>query len=167
MVQVSGQKIVEVVEVPVAIAETDARAYLFRNVPGQFKLISLPILVERRLDHRGCHGRGGERRTQKIAWWRCAAIVVLAEISILGNAVGPKIELVDQTEMLSKMHRGFEINHVGDPVGSACSGAGEGEGVGARDQAAEGFVQGSARYRGAVRKRSENLHPREVAAAQT
>ena len=46
MVQVAGQKIIEVVEVPVAIAVTDARPRFFRNVPGQFGLISRPGLVE-------------------------------------------------------------------------------------------------------------------------
>ena len=53
MVHVSGQIIIEVVEVPVAIAVTDARARFFRKVPSEFGLISRPGLVERRLGYGG------------------------------------------------------------------------------------------------------------------
>src|ERR1700690_2093852 len=160
MVFVSGSEIIEMVEDAVAVTEADASPHFFRNVPGQFGLISLPGLIERRLGQRGCRGRGSERRTQQIAWWRRTAIVVLDEVSILRNAVGPEIKLLDQPETRSQMDGGLEIKHVGNAIFSGRFRAGEGEGVGPRDQAAEGLVQGRVRYRGAIRVRSKHVHSR-------
>src|SRR5271166_5669755 len=138
MVFVSREEIIEVVEDAVAVTETNASPHFFRNVPGQFGLISFPGLVERRLGQGGCRGRRGEWRTQQIAWWRCATIVVLDEISVLWNAVGPKIKLLDQTEMRRQMDGRLQIKNVGNAICAGRPSAGEGESVGTRDQAAEG-----------------------------
>ncbi len=47
VVLVSGQIVIEMTEDPVSVAEPDAGSRLFRNIPRQVGLVSLPGLVER------------------------------------------------------------------------------------------------------------------------
>src|SRR5580698_4663914 len=85
MVHVPGEIVKEVVELPVAIAVTDACARFFRKIPGQLGLISRPGLVEGGLGYGGCPSRScgrGERGTQQRARGQCAAKVELVEIAI-------------------------------------------------------------------------------------
>ena len=42
------------------------------------------------------------------------AIVGLREISVLRNAVGPQIELLDQAQMLGQVQRSLGVQHVGN-----------------------------------------------------
>src|ERR1039457_3854355 len=158
MVHVSGQIIKEVVEVPVAIAVTDADAGFFRKIPGEFGLVSCPSLVEGRLGY----GRRPSWRcwrskcgTQQGARWHCTAIVEFVEIAILRYAVGPEIEFLDQAQMLGQVQCGLEIDYVRNAVGCGCPSASEGEGVGAREQAAERLVQRCAGGRGTIGKGTE------------
>src|SRR5208283_5559574 len=78
MIQVSGQIIIEVVEVPVAVAVPDASPDLFRNVPCEFGLISRPGLVEERLRYGRRSSRNcgySKRRAQQRTRRHRAAIV--------------------------------------------------------------------------------------------
>src|SRR6202167_242346 len=160
MVQVSGQKIIEVVEVPIAIAVPDARAGFFRNVPGEFGLISSPGLVEGRLDNGGDRrGRGSAQRSQQCA--RCrrrggwTVTVDFVEIAILWDAVGAKIELLDEPHMCGEMHGRPEIEYVRNSIGVGYPSAEKRTGGGAGDQAVERFVQWRARSCRAVGERSD------------
>ena len=87
----------------------------------------------------------------------CTITVDFAEIAILWNAVGPEIEFLDQAQMLGQVQCGPEIGHVGNAVCGGSPSAGEGERVGARDQAAERLVQRRARSGGTVGKRTDQL----------
>src|ERR1700733_7126791 len=119
MVQISWQKIVEVVEVSVAVAVSDASADLFRYVPGGFGLISSPGLIERRGLQGGYNRRrGSAQRGQQRARFCVDAITIdFAEIAILRDAIGPEIKLLDQTQMFGEMHSGPQIGSVGNPIG--------------------------------------------------
>ena len=154
MVHVSGQIIIEVVEDPIAIAETDAGPRFFRNVPGQFGLISLPGLVEGRLGQGGASSLARWRSVESAACTvHCTTTVDLVEIGILRNAVGPKIKFLDQAQMLGQVHCGLEIEYVGNSVRAGCPSAGEGAGDGTRDQTVERLVQWRARCRRNYRKK--------------
>ena len=95
------------------------------------------------------------------------SLVEFVEIAILRNAVGPEIEFLDQAQMLGQVHVWPRDRATSEMrLAAAVPVPSKGEGVGARDQAAERFVQRRARSCGTVGERSDQLYSLEVIAAQ-